>query len=174
MIKAFIFCLGIALLLTGRRLFWLFLGVSGFLAGLEFSRFYFVSLPWATALMVALICGALGIVMAVAFQKIAIGAAGFISGALFTYSIPEIFGYVPLMIYQLVVLLGAILGAVLALMFFDWSLVVFSSLIGAALAVYAAGGNIVVQGMVFAVLLAVGIAFQAAALTRSPGKAEER
>ena len=123
MIKALIFIVGLALIFAGRELFWLFLGTLGFAAGLEAAKFYPGVLPHGTVYLTAILAGALGVVAAVFFQALALLIAGFVSGAYFTFCIPDIFGYEPLAIYGWVVLLGAIIGAVLALRFFSWALV---------------------------------------------------
>jgi hypothetical protein len=70
---------GIALLLAGRRLFWLFVGVVGFFAGLRFALQVLgprADLRW----IVALAAGLLGIVLAIALQRLAVALAGFFVG----------------------------------------------------------------------------------------------
>jgi len=64
-------------------------------------------------------------------------------------------------------LVGGIVGAVLALLFFDWGLIVLTSLYGAALIVRSVGASGIDGGtgkaglVIFALLAAVGIAVQA-------------
>jgi len=71
--------LGIALLFAGRKLFWLFVGVAGFVTGVELVlRFWRGS--EITAIIVGLIIGVIFALLAIFIQTIAIGAAGFFAG----------------------------------------------------------------------------------------------
>src|SRR5688500_12103206 len=56
---------GILLIIFGRRLFWLFVGLLGFFAGFTFaSRFFSNQQEWVT-LLIAVGCGLIGILLAV-------------------------------------------------------------------------------------------------------------
>src|SRR6184192_2433600 len=72
--------IGVAILLFGRKLFWLFVAALGFAVGLEIAA-YFMSEPaqWMK-LLVALGCGVIGALLAILLQKLAIAIAGFIAG----------------------------------------------------------------------------------------------
>ena len=73
---------GGALLLTlGRKIFWFFVAAAGFYAGLELSTRYLNIKPEWVALLIALAVGLMGALLAYFFQKLVIGAAGFLAGA---------------------------------------------------------------------------------------------
>jgi hypothetical protein len=153
--------LGVVLLFAGRNLFWFFLGAVGFVAGMKIATIYLTGLPPWVALAVAMVAGLIGIAVAIFSQSFSIAVAGFISGAYLTYNIPDTFGYQPLAAYQLVVLIGAVVGTVLALMFFDWALIIFSALVGVVLIVQSVPMVLFVKAVVFAILAGTGVAVQA-------------
>jgi hypothetical protein len=157
---------GIVLLLFGRRLFWLFVGVIGFMAG-----WYFVlgrHGPTAGGLLVAVLAGLVGLVLALVVQKVAVALAGFFVGA---YLVANLLGWTlpPLRpTEQLVLLLAGVVAAFLALALFDLALILFSAIAGAGLILdnvhLRLGGN--VRLLLLVVLAAVGAAFQARWLER--------
>ncbi|HET9907453.1 MAG TPA: hypothetical protein VFQ23_12445, partial [Anaerolineales bacterium] len=71
--------LGGALLLAGRKLFWLFVGAIGFVTGLQFATSFWQG-PDNLALVFGLIVGVIFALLAVFLQSIAIGIAGFFAG----------------------------------------------------------------------------------------------
>ena len=135
--------LGIVLLLLGRKLFWFFVGVAGFLVGMDIARQFVVG-PQGTKLLIAIAAGILGAVVAIFLRKVAIAIAGFVIGgyitvellresALFPISMAGIHGTA----FSVPYILGGIIGAVLLFVLFDWGLIVLSSLSGASLIVHA-------------------------------------
>jgi hypothetical protein len=165
--------LGIALLLLGRRLFWIFVGVAGFVVGSEVAAQY-VAGPQGTRLLIALAAGVLGAVIAIFLQKAAIAIAGFVIGgyiavellrtaALFPTASPGMHGTA----FSVPYLIGGIVGAVLLFVFFDWGLIVLSSLSGASLIVHGIRFQHSALPLLFAVLVVVGILVQAGIKHRS-------
>jgi hypothetical protein len=157
---------GIALLLFGRRLFWLFVGVIGFMAGwyLVLGRHG----PTAGGLLIAVLAGLVGLVLALVVQKVAVALAGFFVGA---YLVANLLGWPlpPLRpTEQLVLLLAGVVAAFLALALFDLALILFSAIAGAGLVLdnvhLRVGGS--VRLLLLVVLAAVGAAFQARWLER--------
>ena len=71
---------GLAVLLFGRRLFWLFVGAAGFAVGLHVARAVFTERPEWLVVAAALVLGFLGAVLAIAFQWLAVGLGGFAVG----------------------------------------------------------------------------------------------
>jgi hypothetical protein len=158
--------LGIALLLLGRRLFWLFVGVAGFLIGMEIAERFVVDTQ-GMKLLIAIGAGILGAVIAILLQKVAIAIAGFVIGgylavellrasALFPKALAGIQG-AP---FSVPYIIGGIIGAVLLFILFDWGLIVLSSLSGASLIAH----NITFQShpipWLFVILVVVGILVQ--------------
>src|ERR1041385_9171955 len=73
---------GLALLLFGRRLFWLFVAALGFAIGLQLAPYLSQNPPLWLSLLLSLGLGLLGALLAVVLQKLAIAIAGFLGGAL--------------------------------------------------------------------------------------------
>src|SRR5215469_8717916 len=71
---------GVALLLFGRRLYWVFVGGIGFLTGLEFAPEVLPGQPDWVILVTALVAALVGAVLAVMAQAFVIGAIGFVAG----------------------------------------------------------------------------------------------
>src|ERR1041384_2791841 len=69
---------GLALLLFGRRLFWLFVAALGFAIGLQLAPYLSHNPPLWLSLLLSL--GLLGALLAIMLQKLAIGIAGFLVG----------------------------------------------------------------------------------------------
>src|SRR2546429_1477107 len=72
--------IGAAILLFGRKLFWLFVAALGFAVGLEIAAYFMREPPQWMTLLVALGCGVIGALLAILLQKLAIAIAGFIAG----------------------------------------------------------------------------------------------
>src|SRR2546430_17597085 len=72
--------IGAAILLFGRKLFWLFVAALGFAVGLEIAAYFMREPPQWMTLLVALGAGVLGALLAILLQKIAIAIAGFVAG----------------------------------------------------------------------------------------------
>jgi hypothetical protein len=158
--------LGIVLLLLGRRLFWIFVGVAGFLIGMNIAEQFVVG-PQRTNLLIAIAAGILGAVIAIFLQKVAIVIAGFVIGGYLTVELLSESALFPMALvgthgtaFSVPYIIGGIIGALLLYVLFDWGLIVLSSLSGASLIVH----NITLQRhalqLLFAVLVVAGILVQ--------------
>jgi hypothetical protein len=150
---------GVILLFLGRRLFWLFVGLLGFFAGISFATQFFSQQPDWVRLLLAVICGVIGIFLALFLQRLAIAVAGFLAGGLFTTSFVEMMGWQAGAFLPFVI--GGILGAILLSLVFDLALIFLSSLTGAMLVVRALPLEPMFSGIVFLVLLILGMIVQA-------------
>ena len=153
--------LGIFLLFFGRRLFWLFVGVAGFIAGLTFAPQFISGQSELTILLIALIAGVIGAFLAIMLEGLAILIAGFLAGGyLMTTLLVSIHISVsaePSVIY----IIGGIIGLLLVAVFFDWAIIILSALMGAEILMphlHVSGSN---YWLVFLGLVAIGIAVQA-------------
>jgi hypothetical protein len=159
---------GCALLLFGRRLFWLFVAVIGFMAG-----WYLVAGGGHHAMtgggwLIALIAGVIGLLLALLVQKVAVAVAGFFVGAYLVAGVLH-WPLPPLHTgQQLILLLAGVVAAVVALALFDVALILYSAIAGASLIVehvhLRLSGN--ARLLLLVVLAAVGAAFQAQMLQR--------
>jgi hypothetical protein len=165
-IRILMVLLGIVLLIVGRRLFWLTVGVLGFLTGLVLVvTFLEVQSVWLT-LIVALIAGIAGAVIAVLLQKVAMMVAGFLMGGYLLVWLVHLFELnVDLWIW-LVYVIGGIIGSLLALALFEVALIALSALVGAAMIVQVTSFSPWITTLLFFVLLGGGIAIQTKMLSR--------
>lgn len=124
---------GVLLLFLGRKLFWLFVAVVGFLLGMTYAPQVLTNQPQSVILTISLIAGLLGALLAALLQKLAVGLAGFAAGGYIAYYLLQ-FVAINLGEFQwMAILAGAIIGALLAGSMFDWALVLITSAAGAAL-----------------------------------------
>ena len=150
---------GIALLVAGRRLFWLFVGLIGFISGVRLASHFFPGQPEWMIFAIALMAGVLGAFLALVLQWLAIGLAGFFAGAYILVTMVEISGWGaggtswPFFI-------GGILGTVLILVLFRWALIILSSLAGAGLIIETIHADRWVTILLFAALFITGVVVQ--------------
>ena len=168
--------MGVLLLLLGRRLFWLFVAVAGFLTGVAAAPYILPHQGELFTLLVAVVLGVLGALLAIFVQKLAVAIGGFIAGGYLAVVIGR-----PLLggaagIYPgewLCFVVGGILGAILLMAFFNWALILLSSLQGA---------HMILRGLplsqyrlprhnfpvLFLILAVIGIIVQTATYRRRP------
>lgn len=152
---------GLALLLAGRRIFWLVLGVIGFLFGFDLANRVLGFDPHGLGLLIGAFAGIVGIFVALFLQKVAIGVTGFVVGGYLALTLlradPANLATADLLAF----LIGGIVCAVVALWLFEVALILLSSLAGAALVEQSAGLAPSAALAAFVVLVLVGIAVQA-------------
>jgi len=71
--------LGVALLVAGRKLFWLFVGAAGFVTGIQLATWFWQG-PELLAIVIGLVVGVIFALLAIFLQGVAIGIAGFLAG----------------------------------------------------------------------------------------------
>ncbi len=151
------------LLIFGRRLFWLFVGVVGFVVAYRLAGAYLggAGAGW----LVAIAVGVLGAAAAVLVQKLAVTVAGFAAGAVGFLWIAEQLGWAPGLPTLVGALVAGIVGAALVQWLFELGLVALSALVGAALVVEGLGLE-EPRGVVFVILAIVGALLQLAGRRR--------
>jgi hypothetical protein len=150
---------GIVLLVAGRRLFWLFVGLVGFFAVYRWFAPYRLG-PASGRWLLAILAGVVGILLAIFLQRVAIALAGFFAGGSFAVQLLGLHLGQARGGALLVFLIAGVLAAILAVALFDLALVVLSSLAGADLIVEALHPRPVTAKLVLMVLVVVGIAIQ--------------
>src|SRR5437763_4318885 len=159
--------IGIVILFFGRKLLWLCVAAVGFAAGVEIAPHLVNEPSPLLALIIALVLGLIGALLALFLQKIAIAVLGFLAGGKLAGAIAAAFFVQYAQHSTVVFVIGGIIGAVLLLVLFDWALIIVSSLIGShliqsAIVLPASGSTIVFIGLTI-----IGILVQAASLRGS-------
>jgi hypothetical protein len=161
--------LGIGLLVSGRKLFWLFVGAAGFLAGVNL-----VTIGWhgseAVAIIIGILAGLVFAALAVFFKTISIGLAGFLGGGALLVMVAGWLGIDNTLLSFLIYIIGGILGIILVSKMFDWAIIIISSIVGASAIIRAVdlSGPLGWLGMI--ALVAVGIAIQARQFSEEKSK----
>jgi len=149
---------GVVLLLFGRKIFWIFVGAAGFLAGVAFARAVLVAQPEWVTLAIGLAAGVVGALLSVFLETAAIGIAGFLIGGYVLASLAETAGYRG---FEWIAWLGGgALAAVLVLMLLDPALIVISSLAGATLIAQSVSIRVADPASIFAIAFVVGLVAQ--------------
>ncbi len=166
--------IGAALLAAGQRLFWLFVGAIGFVAGVQLATRFFADMTSLNVLLVGLVAGLIGAALAVMLQHMAVAVAGFVAGGYIALAVLEMVGLNAGRLEWLVFVAGGLVGTLLLAATFDWALIVLSSLVGAAVIVQALDLSPVVSSLLLLGLTALGIAVQAGLFVRRNREARRR
>jgi hypothetical protein len=159
--------IGIAILFFGRKLFWLTVAAVGFAVGVEIAPLLVNEPSSLLALLIALVLGVIGALLALFLQKVAIAVLGFFAGGKLATAIAAAFFVHYAQYSTIIFVIGGIIGAILLLAVFGWALIVVSSFIGAYLIQSAIVLPPTGSTLVFIGLAIVGIFVQAASFRRS-------
>lgn len=154
---------GLAVLLLGRRLFWLFVGAVGFAVGLQVARAAFADGPEWLVVAAALVLGVIGAVLAVLFQWLAVGLGGFAAGVHGSLAAAGALGLDGPWLWAGVLAAGIVVAA-LVLWLWDPVLIVLSALTGAVLLAPLIPVPPLARAWLFVGLLVVGMVVQARVL----------
>jgi hypothetical protein len=151
---------GALLLFLGRRLFWLFVAIVGFITVYSY---FLHSMPGTAPLvriLIAVAAGVIGAILAVVLQRLAAALAGFFIGA---YILASWYGVPPLQFtgpHGVELLIAGVICALIALWLLDPALIVLSCLAGSSLIVDALHLHGNVRMLVLVVLFAIGFVAQ--------------
>jgi hypothetical protein len=159
---------GLAVLLFGRRLFWLFVGAAGFAVGLHAARVAWADAPEWLVVVAALVLGVLGAVLAILFQWLAVGLGGFAVGVHVSLLAADALSLNGPWLWAVVFAAGIAVAA-LAVWLWDPILILLSALTGAALLAPLIPMPRAAQSWIFVGLLIAGIVVQARILTPADG-----
>ena len=151
---------GAAVLFFGRQLFWLFVAVAGFAAGFQLAGNFLGNQPDWVILLIALLIGVIGALVAIFLRYVAVAVAGFTSGAYLGMSLLPMLGLEADWMFWIFFIGGGIIGALLLLMLFDWALIGLSAVTGAAMLVPITNLSGNMQIILFLVLTLAGILVQ--------------
>lgn len=153
------FAAGALLLVAGRRVYWLLVGLLGFVLGYTLTAEFLEGPYWLT-LIAGLAAGLVASGLAVFFQKIVLTLAGLLIGGLAVLWWAGQMGWgEPWWVWALA--LGAgLVGAVLTKEVFEMALMVLSSVFGATLILEALQRPAEQISPLFVILVAVGVVIQ--------------
>lgn len=161
--------LGAILLFFGRTLYWVFVGIVGFLLGMALAEDYLAGQTEIVRIVAALAAGIIGALLAVFAQRIAFAVGGFFAGGYIAVRVAEHFqGPSDSTIWFIV---GGVIGAIVAAMLMDWAIIVLSSLAGSAAILSGLSGinlDSSVRSILFLVLAIVGIVVQGRRIAQPP------
>jgi MFS family permease len=162
-ISAFLtLALGILLLLFGRRAFWIFVAVVGFIAGLTFATMFLHGQPELVILLIAIVAGVIGAILAIMLEWLAILIAGFLAGGYLATSLAVTLGMTIASGNWVIYIIGGIIGLILVAAFFDWAIIILSVLLGTEIIMTFLRSSVsAYYWLVFLGLVVVGLVVQA-------------
>lgn len=158
-----ILVVGLAVLLFGRRLFWLFVGAAGFAVGLHVAPAVLPDSPEWLVVVAALVLGIVGAVLAIVLQWLAAALGGFAVGVHGGLAAAAALGLDGPWLWAGVFVVGIVVAA-LVLWLWDPVLILLSALVGAALLTPLLPVPLVARPWMFLALVVIGIAVQASVL----------
>jgi hypothetical protein len=157
--------LGVALLVAGRKLFWLFVGAAGFVTGMQLATQFWQG-PELLAILIGLVVGVIFALLAIFLQSVAIGIAGFLAGGYILTVLAGMIGLNQGAFSWIVYIIGGIIGVLLVIFLFDWAIITLSSLAGASLITQALLLPSGIGGVIFIALVIVGVVIQGSMMQR--------
>jgi hypothetical protein len=158
---------GAVLLAAGRRVYWLIVGLVGFVLGFTLTAEVLEGPEWVM-LVGGLIAGILASGLAVFFQKVALTVAGFLIGGMAVLWWAEQMGWgEPWWVFAMAGAAGLV-GAFLTRSVFEVALIVLSSVFGATLVLEALQRPVGQISPLLVILVAAGVLIQASS-ARSRG-----
>ncbi|MCA9067833.1 MAG: DUF4203 domain-containing protein [Planctomycetaceae bacterium] len=157
---------GAVMLLFGRPLYWAMVAVLGFVIGFDIVHEQALVDSPALQVLIAVGAGVLAAGMAVAFQWLAFGLAGFLAGGFLLQAVIER--------YEITAgnetvwyIVGGVLGGIVALKLVDWAVIVLSAVAGAMMVTGEMDVEDQNRALVIVGLSLVGVAFQRFQLNRA-------
>jgi hypothetical protein len=159
--------IGLGLLTLGRRLFWVFVGGAGFVAGLWAMQTFFPEQPEHMTYLAGAVGAAAGIALVKFVKTIAVTLGGFLGGGLIGLGLARMLG--PWVPEWLAFVLVGIAGVLAMKRAFDTALLLISSIAGAMLV----ANSLPVAEPVRSILL-VGLAIGGVLIQRTSKKSDSR
>lgn len=154
------FFLGTVMLTTGRRLYWLFLGMLGFVFAFDLADRVIHGQPYDVKLVFAVAAGVLGAGLAIFLQKFAILAGGFLAGGYLFVGLMRELGLRTAPYHWLLFVAGGLIGAFLMKVLFGWTLILLSSAVGAVLILQSVHLSTQITHPLFILLVVLGFFIQ--------------
>lgn len=151
---------GAIILFLGRKLYWFTIAAVGFFAAIELTSRLLKDQPLWVAIILGVIVGGIGALLAVTIQRIAIGLAGFFLGGFLFFQILSVFDIQLGGWNWAIFILGGLLGIALVSALFEWTLILLSSIIGSILLVQSSLFPDLNRWILFLVTLILGLGVQ--------------
>ena len=164
--------LGVILLTTGKKLYWLFVGIIGFLIGYFVTAQYLhlqLNPPWLIY-VIALGGGVIGAILGTFLQRLAIALVGFLVGGYGAMQLVGLLGLQAQVTNFMAFIIGGIVGLLLVASVFNWALYILSSWAGASLVTEAIRLTGVLGTVVFFALFVLGMIIQVGLFRERPKK----
>ena len=155
--------IGAVILFFGRKIFWLCVAAVGFAAGIQVAPHLMHEPTPILQLSIAIVFGFIGALLALFLQKIAIAIAGFLAGGKLAMALVAAFFVEGARYPGVTFIVGGIIGAILLLSLFDWTLIVLSAVVGAYLICHTIVLPQTGATILFVALAAIGVVVQVAA-----------
>jgi len=164
--------LGAALLVSGRKLFWLFVAAGGFIAGIQFADRFLRGPEWLT-LFIGIAFGIVFALLAVFLKSFAIGLAGFVLGGAILSGLAGSLGLNDGGTNWILFIIGGVLGIIFVSLLFDWALIGLSSFAGASLLVQSFNLKNPASGLAFLALIILGVVIQTSSMRKDKRKHDD-
>lgn len=170
--------LGVVVLLMGRRLFWVFVAAGGFMFGWLVTPAIWEGMPLWARIVIGAVLGILLAVLARFATRAVVALGGFlIFGPGTVLAVERLGASLPRgsTNYWIVFVIGGVVGALLLGIFFNWALIILSSLAGAGATIagieyWAGTGRKWLEWVLLIVLLGIGVAVQSKSYFKHKGK----
>ena len=156
--------LGIVVLISGRRLFWLTVAIIGFGFGLYLAFSLFGDQSMLLLVVIAMAAGIIGAILAIFLQKVAVLIAGFFLGGFVLLWLLNVFNFDPGQWSWIAYIIGGFIGSILTSVLFDVALIGISALVGAAMIVQVFNLSSMVSTVLLIILTIVGFVVQSRTL----------
>jgi len=169
---------GLTEVLFGRRLFWLFVAIGGFLFGWFVTPAIWAGIPTWARILIGVLLGLALAGLAKFATKAMVALGGFlIVGPAVVVLVDRLGGDVTRGSnnYWIAFGVGGVIGAIVLGMFFNWALIILTSLIGAGATVagiehFVGAKRTWWEWVVLVLLVVIGLVFQAKSLHKHKGK----
>lgn len=159
---------GFALLFAGRKLFWLFVGIVGFITGARLTTIFWQGSDWLL-ILVGVMVGIVFALLTVFLQNVAILIAGFLAGGYIISALAAMSGFEEGNISWIVYIIGGLIGMAVISFLFDWSVIILSSIAGAVLITQNLFSQYNSVQFILIVLVIAGVIVQGSLLRHSKG-----
>ncbi len=158
---------GLVILFLGRRLFWLFVGMTGFFFGLQLGIKLFAGMGDVVILLLSLLAGLVCAGFAVLFQRLAVIIAGGLIGGMLAVQIAPAVGMHSDSVLWGIFLAGVVLAAVMVNVSFNPMLILLSSVAGAMMIADALQLDPLLEPILIAICFVLGLVVQTRSYLRS-------